>query len=110
MDQATVITIITSAAVGALASAAVNLIGQGLERKARRRELLLSKAIELAFARRETLLRIAERDDRPYTLHDDVSIAAAYFGELQHLLDRGTLSDEFKKRENSSIDKIQGAG
>lgn len=40
--------ILGSAAVGALVSSIITLIGQAVERRARRRELLLSKSIELA--------------------------------------------------------------
>ena len=44
MDLATVV---TSAAVGAVAAAGINLLGQSLERRARRRELLLARAVDL---------------------------------------------------------------
>jgi hypothetical protein len=40
--------ILGSAAVGALVSSLITFLGQMIERKARRKELLLSKSIELA--------------------------------------------------------------
>jgi len=60
MDSPSLTTIITSAAVGALASAFINPIGQAFERRARRRELLPTRAIELALTRRETLMKIVD--------------------------------------------------
>jgi hypothetical protein len=102
MDHVSLATIVTSAAVGALASALVNLLGQAFERRARRRELLLAKAIELAFARRDTLLKVVERTGQGFSLRDDVAIAADYFAELRHLLDTGRLSSSFREREAKS--------
>jgi hypothetical protein len=40
--------ILGSAAIGALVSSIITLIGQAIERQARKRELLLSKSIDLA--------------------------------------------------------------
>jgi len=102
MDSPSLTTIVTSAAVGALASALVNLIGQAIERKARRRELLLTKAIELAFARRELLMKVVERTGQTVGLRDDVSITADYFAELTSLLDKGQLSKTFREHEAMS--------
>lgn len=102
MDGPFLTTIITSAAVGALASALVNLIGQAIERKARRKELLLTKAMELAFARRELLMKAVERTGQTVGLRDDVSVAADYFAELTSLLDKGRLSKTFREHETMS--------
>jgi hypothetical protein len=54
------VTIITSAAVASLVSATMQLIGAHLERRARRRELLLARAPDLAAARTENAMRIAK--------------------------------------------------
>jgi len=99
MDSPSLRTIITSAAVGALASAFINLIGQAFERRARRRDLLLTRTIELAFARRETLMKIVDGTGQTVGLRDDISIAADYFAELTSLLDKGQLSNSFREHE-----------
>lgn len=67
MDAATVI---TSAAVGTLASAVVNLIGQGLERRSRRKELLLGKAVELAVERVRFAFEVAKVSGQEAALKD----------------------------------------
>jgi hypothetical protein len=102
MDPNTVITIITSAAVGTLISSAVTLFSQWRERAARRKELLLSRAIDLAFARRKFVTEAADRAAAPAYLKDDVSFAADYYQILAHLMDKGKLPDAFLAREAES--------
>lgn len=102
MDANTIITIITSAAVGALISGAVTLFSQSRERAARRKELLLSRAIELSFARRKFVTEAADRAGAPAYLKDDVSFAADYYQILAHLMDEGKLPDAFLAKEAES--------
>ena len=71
MDSSTLTTtIITSAAVGALIAGVVQLIGATLERRARRQELLLSHAMELAKAREELGFKLAEKSGLPAEAHE----------------------------------------
>jgi hypothetical protein len=86
--------ILTSAGVGALVSSGVTLIGQYLERRARRKELLLSKAIELAEARTQLVLRLVEKTGKPGTFQDAVILAEGYYQWLLHLLSHGRLPDD----------------
>jgi len=97
-----IITIVTSAAVGALISGAMMLFGQWRERTARRKELLVAKAIELAVARREFVIKVADRAQTKAYLIDDVSLAADYYRVLEHLMDEGKLPDWFVSREAES--------
>ncbi|MGB9429645.1 MAG: hypothetical protein WCC11_07180 [Gammaproteobacteria bacterium] len=91
--------ILGSAAVGALVSAGITFIGQLLERRARRKELLLSKAIDLAFRCTDIGMKLAEKMGRPIEIQDDVMLAAVYFKELQYLIDKGDVTDEAKAIE-----------
>jgi hypothetical protein len=71
-------TVITSAAVGAVVSALLTLAGQYFERRSRRKELLLSKAIELAFRRTDIVKEVAFKTGRHVAFKDDASLAAGY--------------------------------
>lgn len=107
MDTATLVTIVTSAAVGALVSSVLSLIGPLLERRARRRELLLSKAIELAFARREFVTKAGDRAGVKVDLRDDAAQAAEYFQVLEQIMDRGKLPEFFLNREAKSRREVK---
>jgi len=100
------ITILTSAAVGALISAGIAFIDRHLERRARRKELLLVKAIDLAYRRTDTIMKIADKNRQGAALRDDVSLAADYFSYLNHLLDHGVLPEGFKTHEAKEERKI----
>ena len=94
MDMTTLITIITSAAVGALASSILSLIGQHLERKSRREELLMVKAIDLAMHKTDLVKELTIKLDKSATIHDTVFLAAEYYKDLRHLIKRGGLRPE----------------
>ncbi len=91
------LTVLTSAAVGVLVSGAVTLIGQYLERRARRDELVLAKAIDMANARRELVMQIAEKTGATVTLIDDVINAESYYRWLKSLLETGKLPPDADK-------------
>ncbi|MCI0722108.1 MAG: hypothetical protein L0338_24520 [Acidobacteria bacterium] len=91
------ITIITSAAVGAIVSTLITLLGQYLEREARRRELLFTKAIEMAVQHTEILMRVAEKSGKAVYLYDNVVKAERYHRWLCHLYERGELPPEAQK-------------
>ena len=86
MDVATVV---TSAAVGAVSAAVVNVIGQGLERRSRRKELLLAKAVELAVERVRLLFDAATNTGQRAGLPDPGVTCATYYRWLRHLLETG---------------------
>ena len=102
MDSSTLITIATSAGIGALVSSLVTLLGQFLERKARRQEILLGKAIDLAIQRIELIKQAADHSGGTATIRDHVSIAADYYRDLKHLLSKDALPAEFLKAEACS--------
>jgi hypothetical protein len=102
-----VLIVLSSAAVGALVSSLLTLMGSALERRARRRELLLSKAIELAFNRTQTAMTAAEKMGSKFVLHDNASLAATYFKELETLLNTGDLSAKFRETERLSEETVK---
>jgi len=90
-----VLLILGSAGVGALMSSGLSLLGSWRERTARRKELLLSKAIELAIQWTQVHMQLAEKSKQRVVIQDNVISAAEYYKELRTLLDTGALSPTF---------------
>lgn len=86
--------ILTSAAVSALISGGLTLTGQFWERRSRKRELLLSKSLELAQERRKTMIELSESTKVPLLLKDDITVAETYYQWLDHLFLYGKLPKE----------------
>src|SRR5437870_9424124 len=95
MDIATVV---TSAAVGAVSAAIVNDIGQALERRSRRQEILLAKAVELAVERVRLVFEAAKSAGQDAGLVDPGVTCATYYRWLRHLLDTGEPADDAVSR------------
>jgi hypothetical protein len=91
------LTIFTSAAVGALVSSAVTFIGQFLERRSRRNELLLKTAVKLSVHQREFMMQFAKETQTPATLIDPAINAENYFRWLKELLVSEKLSPDADK-------------
>jgi len=84
--------VLTSAGVAALVSGLVTLLSQHLERRSRRNELLLSKALDLAITRTDRVLKIVDAaPGSAATLYDDAFLAETYYRWFQHLLAHGKL-------------------
>ena len=96
------VTIITSAAVASVTAAAAQFIGARLETRARRKELLLTRALDLAQARTEMVMRIAKETGATATIRDSVFLAEGYFRWLSHLMDHGKLPSDAREREEAS--------
>jgi hypothetical protein len=92
-------TVITSAAVGAVTAAVVNIIGQALERRSRRKELLLAKAVELAVERVRFAFEVAKASSQGAALKDPGITCATYYKWLRHLLDKGELPSDAVHKE-----------
>ena len=90
--------IIGSAAVGALVSSVITLIGQHLERRARQRELLLSKAIELSELHTDLLKAVAERGNRSVNMYPHIVQTRWFLNQLQSLLFKGKLSSNMEDK------------
>lgn len=92
--MSTLAVVLTSAGTAALVSGLLSLLGQHLERKSRREELVFERAIDVAISRREAALRVSEETGRGFKLYDDVVVAETYYRWLSGLLDEGELPPE----------------
>jgi hypothetical protein len=95
------LTVLTSAAVAVLVSGAITLLGQYLERRARREELLLTKALEIAIRKNDVMMKTVELSGTHATLQDEVISAEIYLRWLKELLYTGKLppdAERFKKK------------
>ena len=84
--------ILGSAAVGALTSSVVTLIGQAIERQARKRELLLSKSIDLAVLQMNLYKEAAVINNQKVDLMPYLFYARWYHRELGKLHSTSKLS------------------
>lgn len=94
--------IIASAAVGAIVAALINLIGQYFERRSRRKELLLSKAVEMAIERARFTFDVAKASNASADIPDQAVMAATYYQWLEYLLDRGKLPSTANTKDGGS--------
>jgi hypothetical protein len=78
--------LISSAAVGALVSSIITLVGQQIERNARRRELLLSEAVKMAMGHRDYLLKFAQAQNTTVHIPEQAKLAQTYFLALSSLI------------------------
>jgi len=91
------LTVLTSAAVAVLVSGMITLIDHVLERRARRAELLLTKACEMAVRRTDIVLQVAKDTGGGVSLVDDVVNTETYYRWLKSLLDSGKLPPDADK-------------
>lgn len=96
-------TIVTSAAVGAVVSAGIAFAGQALERRSRREELLLSKAIDLAEQRIQLAKELVIEQKGKAIFPQAVVMAADYYRHLRYLLKKGGLSQEYLDKHAVSL-------
>jgi hypothetical protein len=82
-------TIVTSAAIGGVVGSAITFVGQILELKSRRKELLLAKSVELAIDKARFVWQAAEKQGVEADISDPAINCATYFGWLEYLLDKG---------------------
>ena len=92
--------VLGSAAVGALVSSGITMWGQYLERKSRREELILTKAIEMAHTRFEHVKDIPGAQIPP-----EIKMAEDYHRWLKYLMNHGKLPNDFKGQPMKNSDK-----
>ena len=90
-------TVLTSTLVAVVVSSLFGLLGQYLERRARRNELIFKKALDMAIARTEMAIKAAECSGTSLTLYDNVVLAETYYRWLKHLFSYHELPQEAKK-------------
>jgi hypothetical protein len=86
--------LIGSAAVGALISSVITALAQWRERKSRREELLLTKAIEMAQSRVATVLQSGFQGK----IMPEIEMAQQYHRYLKHLLEHGKLPEDYQSK------------
>ncbi len=96
--------ILGSAAVGALVSSIVTLVGQSIERKARQKELLLSKAIELAELQIDMQKAAVEMNGGRVEVYPHIVQARWFHKELVKLLSDGKLSQGMERKYGDYFD------
>jgi hypothetical protein len=84
--------ILGSAAVGALTSSIITLIGQSIERQSRKRELLISKSIDLAVLQVNLYKDAAVSNGQKVDLMPYIFYARWYHKELENLHSKSKLS------------------
>ena len=100
-------TILTSVVVSAVVASIFNLFAQATERRARRKELIFLKALELAKANREFVMAIAEKTGKGAELADYVVYAEGYYWLLTELHDKGALPDGWQQRSKDMMQKTR---
>lgn len=94
--------VLTSAGIAAFVTSVITLFGQWLERRSRRRELLLAKAIDLASMKTELAIRTADKSGAQVELIDAVYLAEKYYRYMNTLLDSGSLPADAHEKLRSS--------
>ena len=93
--------VLTSAGGSVLVSSLMTLLGQYLERRARREELILQKAIEMAVQRREFVMEAIKLTQKNATFADDIFSVETYVRRLGSLLNHGDLppdAEQFRRK------------
>jgi hypothetical protein len=97
--------VLTSAGVAAFVSGLITLVGQHLERRARREEILIQKALEIAVHRSGLALDVAKSTGVEASLYDEVINAATYYRWLKELLYKGVLPEDAQHRKGAAAAK-----
>lgn len=88
------VTIVTSAGIGAIISPLIGVIDRHLERRSRRDELALTKAIEAAWERTRFAFDVARETNQRAAFADAVIMSEDYYRWLTYLLKHGRLPQE----------------
>jgi len=89
--------VLTSAVVSAVVTSILTLFGQYFERRARERELLFTKCVELAQKKTEFLMKVAADTGATATLADYVVYAEMYYWLLSSLHENGKLPNGWRE-------------
>jgi len=89
--------VLGSAAIGAIVSTTITLIGQAFERHARAKELLFTKAIEMANANVALLQDFAKHTNQQVDVRPIVVYARWHYHQLSSLFSKGKLTDDLER-------------
>jgi hypothetical protein len=83
--------VLGSAAIGALTSSIIAFVGQAIERRSRVKELLLSKAIDMARDRINFLTEAAKQSEQAMIVESHLVYAGDLYQDLVYLFKKGSL-------------------
>jgi hypothetical protein len=89
--------VLTSAVVSAAVTSLITLFGQYFERRARDKELLFAKCVELAKTKTEFLIGFADKTGHTASIADYVVYAEMYYWLLGELHEHGKLPDGWRQ-------------
>jgi hypothetical protein len=89
-----ILALLGSAAIGALVSSVTTAVAQHFDRRARRAELLLKEALDLAQWRIDMARENRRSPEFPTNLSDKIVLAETYYGYLEHLIKHGKLPED----------------
>jgi hypothetical protein len=99
MDRTQIlIALLGSAAIGALVSSVITVFAQWRERKSRREELLLTKAIEMAHVRFANVMTVLKDTQQGGMLEPDLLMLKDYHKSLRYLMKHNELDPPTKER------------
>ena len=100
--MANLIAVMQVVGTSALTSLLFGFINSCLDRRARRKELLFTRAFQLAKDRTELIKEVASKTGGEAKLRDNVFLAKEYYKWLEHFYDSGDLPAEAYKVETES--------
>ena len=89
--------VLTSAVVSAVVTSILTMFGQYFERRAKEKELLFTKCVQLAQTKVELLMKFAENTRGTVTLADYAIYAEMYYWLLSSLHQNGKLPDGWRE-------------
>jgi hypothetical protein len=82
------------------------LMGQVIERKARRKEVLFTKSVELAKANRDFIAMVADKTGQSVQISDYAVYAEMYYWILTELHDKGSLPENWRQEIQREFGQI----
>jgi|SRR5437899_915685 len=101
--DAIVVTVLTSAGVAAVVSALSQIFGQYLDRRARRKELIFARALDMAQGRYMGGIELVKAGQTGLTILPFPLLAEASYRALEHLFEHGKLDAETKADAEAGV-------
>jgi hypothetical protein len=105
MNTQILLALLGSAAIGALVSNIITLLGQRLERKSRREELAVTKAMEMAHENTRVRMEILKDSETAGLIAPSVLGFEDYYISVKHVLDHGKLDPAMRERVKKQMAK-----
>lgn len=103
----TLLIVFASAGTAALVAGLMTIFGQYLERRARRQDLLLAKAVQIAAIRIDVLMKTADRNQQSASIPDLTYLTEKYYQALEHLMVKGRLPSHLLAEYDKAKDVLR---